>query len=198
MKAPPYRYEFMLLAPKKKIRYIQIPKNGSQSIMHMMINHLDSKENWLDIRTDVPNEKDYFTFTFVRNPWDRLISAYQDRIHKHWRPQKLQFYGYKQNMSFKSFIELTCSLGDNNIDHHMRSQCWFTKFKPLDFIGKLEKKEDWNYLVREIIGTNDLLKRNRTNHQDRFKMFSNSRLKELVEKRYQEDIETFKYEFKRN
>lgn len=196
MKKPPYRYKFMLLGKTKKVMYIQIPKNGSQSIMHMMIKTIGaSEQEWTDIKKVLPNEDEYIKFTMVRNPWDRIISAYQDRVCRNWRANRLAYYGYTQRMPFRKFIELTCSLKDDNIDHHMRSQSWFTKFKSLDFIGKIESEVDWKHVTENIIGAKKTLVRNTCKHKDRFTLFADKSLRDMVEERYQEDIELFNYKF---
>lgn len=60
-----------------KVIFVHIPKTGGTSIrmslkgMHLLKQHrtMDEVPEWCDI-------DDYFKFTFVRNPWDRILSLY--------------------------------------------------------------------------------------------------------------------------
>lgn len=75
---------------KKKFIFLHTPKTGGVTIGQTLYNLLDvdSKYEGFEIHYDKFDEnlfKDYFVFTFVRNPWDRFYSLYKFRqfLNKH-------------------------------------------------------------------------------------------------------------------
>ena len=67
---------------KHKFIFLHIPKTGGMSIGNALHKSYGIEENYESfyIHYDNLNEtilKDYFVFTFVRNPWDRLTSNYR-------------------------------------------------------------------------------------------------------------------------
>lgn len=105
-----------------------------------------------------PHELDYFFFTFVRNPAERVASAYRDFFLKRCEPQRL-FKGFTSNTTFDSLVEYVCKTPDKHLNPHLKSQISILKpDKPpvLDFVGKLESFEgDWIDFC-ERIGREDL------------------------------------------
>ena len=67
-----------------KCIYIHIPKTGGMSIESILGSNLKNiHQRPLSIKHGYPSEwkypkywKKYYKFTFVRNPWDRAVSAY--------------------------------------------------------------------------------------------------------------------------
>lgn len=102
--------------------------------------------------TQLPNfeeylvSKDYFRFCFVRNPYNRLLSCYLDKIAG---PEKykerislLDFMGLDANhqLSFREFVEAIESQSPLEMDYHWRHQSYLTCQTTIqyDFVGKLE------------------------------------------------------------
>lgn len=110
---------------------------------------LEGKSDNLFQLKDILN---YFHFTFVRNPWDRILSCYNSKnnsvktIGSLWRIN--QYEGLNSEMSFEEFVEwLSSNEGqDSKSDRH-----WISQYRLLvgnigcnltDYIGKLENLED--------------------------------------------------------
>ena len=133
------------------------------------------------------NPKEYFKFTFVRNPWDRMVSTY--------------FYhnGF-QALSFKEYTTtLLDSEGSKGWKRH--ASCYNYIFgenttTTIDFIGKIENfEEDFNIVCNKIgIPRQKLPHKNKTNHKH-YTEYYDDETKQIVAERYAKDIEYFGYEF---
>lgn len=100
-------------------------------------------------RLNIVFQSDIFKFSFCRNPYDRLESAYKDKIvrskgpfwNKYRKAIRTQFsLNDSDNISFYHFVNYVCSLRDSERDIHWRSQ--FSLLRPdlikYDFIGRME------------------------------------------------------------
>ena len=69
----------MIVNNQHKFIFVHVYRTGGTSIDKAFggNNHKGGTHTALET---VPNWKDYFSFAFVRNPWDRVVSAYH--MHK--------------------------------------------------------------------------------------------------------------------
>ncbi len=152
--------------------------------------------------------REYFKFAFVRNPWDRLVSCYSQKLNatgpglKHPADKDIKLYA---GMPFAEFVEAVYAIPDSEADVHFQSQCEVIcgpgKDNPImaDFVGRFENLAADFDVVAERIGGGQRL---RLPHKLRSKRQSSSytefyddRLRDLVHERYREDIEIFGYSF---
>jgi hypothetical protein len=155
--------------------------------------------------------RDYFKFAFVRNPWDRLVSCYVDKVLRKTVPTYMlesaaradvEFY---PNMLFAEFVDTVCQIPDRKANGHFRSQhltvCSPDGVPMADFVGRFENlREDFARVAQEIGAPGlELPERNRKNVSERgsrhYRDFYDERLKNLVHKRFEKDVETFGYSF---
>lgn len=154
---------------------------------------------------------DHFKFAFVRNPWDRLVSCYSQKIAtvpqnpKFKRPNlnppgEERFYS---GMPFAEFVEAVHATPDEKANPHFRSQhtvvCDPQGQIMADFVGRFENLRDDFARVAEKIGVPGLDLPHRLKSKSRksrhYKDFYDERLKRLVAERYETDIETFGYSY---
>ena len=196
-----------MICHKHKCIFIHIPRCGGTS-MEVAI----SGQDWWKVERSTkhlvastakkiyePYWNDYFKFSFVRNPWDRMVSM----------SKFSKFYGVdldngNKNMSkyFKKFPK---------IEVDRRSESKNDKFEPienavflnilnveLDFIGRFENiNEDFEF-VCESIGEPPLSFVNHSKTQSKHKHYTeyyDEETKQIVAERYAKDIEYFGYEF---
>lgn len=95
-----------------------------------------------------------FSFAFVRNPWDRLVSCYRDKIQGEARdftafaPERgvaycvARFESLQAGMSFERFVDAIAEIPDTEADAHFRSQHTFVTNRAgdiaIDFVGRFE------------------------------------------------------------
>ena len=134
-----------------------------------------------------------FVFVIARNPYARLVSGWQNRLHEMKKIMNQELLG----LSFDKFVREKSKISDNNIDHHFRSQYWFVDGIDLDYIGRIETfQEDWDFLSKKFnIERKELVHEKKSKHKN-YRSYYNDTLRELVYKRYEKDFEFFGYDKK--
>ena len=156
---------------------------------------------------------DYYSFGFVRNPWDRIVSVYRDKI----RGETVgftrfsasgiahcldRFDAFKANMSFVDFVYAVSSIPDNMADEHFRSQIDYLTSTSgeiaVDFVGRYENLAFDFRQVAEAIGlpANISLPRLQTARRViHYEEFYTSETRDIVARRFAHDIDRFSYQF---
>jgi hypothetical protein len=112
------------------------------------IDHLSRAE----IEAILSGSPTIFKFTFVRNPFKRMASAYQDKILREDLALLEKFHAMaraigrvlSQPISFEEFIELALDQDIAAMDPHYRPQFYEGAFSVIryDFVGRVESMED--------------------------------------------------------
>jgi hypothetical protein len=155
--------------------------------------------------------KDYFKFCFVRNPWDRMVSCYNNKITFNNNLNNSQFRkgisgrfskykGFKAGMSFEEFVCSIKNIPDTKSEELFKSQyLTITDEKRnllVDFIGKFERLDkDFSYVCKRI-GLPDIklpyLMKSKHKH---YRKYYSNKTQEIVRRRYKKDIDMFSYKF---
>ena len=152
----------MINHPHKFI-FIHIPKCAGTSI-EVMFNHTASNDHKTpymgkmyeksDHRTQeemmlLPEWKDYFKFTIIRNPYDRIQSVYK------YQNRMGLSHGWENRWIFETDFETFCKnlLKYGFVHEHLKPQKnWLCDPKQLNHIAKVERLNiDWIFL-RNILG----------------------------------------------
>lgn len=196
----------IIVWPRENVVYVRVPKSGNTSLSNVLEDGREEKVDLSRLRSLYPGCK---VFSFVRNPWARLVSGYNGKMS---RPEFAQDdparrlkkidRRFRPGMPFEEFAELICALPDKKAEKHFRSQSYFLKQGGqlvTDFVGHLERiEQDWPAL-QEAMGTRLLLSHirhtNRHSDLDYRSYYSDAGIRMLVAKRYAEDISSFGYAF---
>jgi len=159
---------------------------------------LDSPDLFLEaLRSD-----DWFRFTFVRNPFTRVLSCYLDKIvaSKPERQRLLPELGLDPSLvpTFKNFLKAIAGQKEDKRDAHWAPQAWLTQPDTVryHFIGRLEQFEaDFRSVCQKLgIPTDIAAVRHSTDAGDKLKTFYGPKEIGLVQSIYAEDFLRFGYD----
>ncbi|MCP9888267.1 sulfotransferase family protein [Cyanobium sp. ATX 6A2] len=145
----------------------------------------------------------HMCFSFVRNPFDRLVSAYNNKIMEiDILPSGMVTMGLERHMPFERFLDVVCSTEDKDLDVHLLPQstilCCNDVVVPA-FIGKLEVMDDhWKALRRRLrqlgmpaLGRLPSKNVRRSGDMDLRDHFNTDHLIQKAFERYRMDVELF-------
>jgi len=182
-------------------------KNGSLFGVNEVRDYLTQK-NVLLCKHDVKRYKNYIKLAFVRNPYDRLVSCYEQKIvpfegienpAERGTIRSLMKAGvYRQEMSFTDFVKAIAAIPDKDANRHFRSQYSFLSDKN----GKLFIDEYYYFedlpkgfgRLRQLIGDEKLeLPHIKQTQRKDFNEYYTNETYNIAYERYHKDFTLFKY-----
>lgn len=199
-----------------KVAYLVMPKAACSSIKKSMVSAEKGKKidgesgihgnrtiKEMTIRGRVDDPESLYIFTYVRNPFARIVSAYinkfedMDRIRRSGFLYEDYLGGYlKISDSFEEYVEKVAKIPDRLCDRHFMSQSYLidhlAPHKPID-VFKLEEIDQSYPLLIERFGFSDLNTSNKSAKYNYMDYYTNMDVLEAVRDRYQEDVDRFGY-----
>jgi chondroitin 4-sulfotransferase 11 len=133
-----------------------------------------------------------FVAGFVRNPYDRLVSAWANKTRE--ITPKLELLGFREGMRFKEFFWLAEQYA--TVDHHLAPQHTFLMKGPrlaVDYIGRFERlNDDWKRL-QMMFDLPPLKHENKSVRERGFKEYYTGDLGRRAKRLYQRDLSLFGY-----
>jgi len=185
-----------------KCIFVHIPKTAGTSITEGLFGarpHHQPLQWYEEVEPQLYN--DYFKFSFVRNPWDRLVSGYHYMVNKKSkRPSEIEWINFFKGVdSFDDFV--TRWLNEDNIERHLLTlpQYHFVLNKfgvlGLDFVGRYETlQKDFPYICERLGVVCELPHENKSPRKE-FRNYYTSQTRDIVARVYAKDIEMFGYDF---
>ena len=190
-----------------EVIFIHVPKAAGTSINRALYGRTLGHYSAVEIQSTFPAlyEKSY-TFSMVRNPWDRALSAYRFArmgntetmgIHK---PQQ---YKIAELETFEKFVMDWLPKQDlRKADFVFQPQYWFVCDKRediiVDFLGKTENiNSDLSKISKKINKEIVVRRENSTSSHglDYRKAYKSSKMVDAVHSIYKKDVDKFGYEF---
>ncbi|MBT4039781.1 MAG: sulfotransferase family 2 domain-containing protein [Rhodospirillales bacterium] len=168
-----------------------------------------------DVVISAFQDRDWFRFSFVRNPFARLVSTYKFLVPRlpppngggskvHLNPSKYRWHpGFNNTVSFEQFIHIACTDKQYFRDQHIHRQVDLLHIPAIsyEFIGKIENlTHDLSFVLRKLNAPSWVVERaaivdNKTRADDRLSDWFTTELAEKVRIHYAEDFRTFDYPY---
>lgn len=210
-----YRFGNNVHFEEAKLVYIGVPKAANSAIKHALLPLLGIEGEFANIHDrekvpfkyiETPKVKalrhDCLVFSSTRNPWDRVVSTYVDKVCRTPIHPPLAKHGFESNMSFPSFVELLAKTPDAGLDIHLRSQHTMLMhdgcFLP-HLVLPMERLETLWPFAQDIVERASKIRPlplsivNHKPHAD-YRTFFDDPLAELIRTRYETDASMFGYE----
>jgi len=175
-----------MISHDKKFIFVHVPRTGGTSLESFFCesqpNHTHFKQKHSRYEYELQDHSDYFSFSFVRNPWERMLSFYLfDKVGS----TKYSLYNWLQLTRIRNRFAQSMSFF---IMHNGKPR--------VDFIGRYENYyTDVEYICNKLnIEYKELPVLNKTNNNYYVDHYD-EKTKKLVESMYNEDILNFEYEF---
>lgn len=184
--------------------FVHIPKTGGISVNDALWGNPGGVHKTMTDYSRIfskPTLEAYFKFTFVRNPWDRLVSAYTflkaGGMHAddaRWAEQHL-----KPFTDFEQFVIQGINRENIQKGLHFIPQTDFLKLDgelAVDFIGHMEDfQNDFNHVKHKLgVPEAELPHKNKSGRSD-YRKYYNAETAEIVARVYAEDIRLLNYTF---
>lgn len=184
----------LTISETSKFVWFRVGKVGSRTILDIFgqANIELTAEHPFDIYYPINSYKEYFRFAFVRNPWDRLVSCWRDKVITR---NKFNLSDGEQELeSFIDYVAMNVDLEYGN--PHLRLQSSLIDLNHLDFLGRFERFEKDLKEVMNILDIDaSIKKKNASNRKGNYREYYTDRAKDKVAKLYTKDIKIFNYEF---
>jgi len=191
-------------SPRHKYLYVSIPKVACTRVKQILQefegypmpenlaelhNRLDQGKQWVPRLRELSvdecraafDSKEWFRFSFVRNPYSRLFSAYKNKIMVQGDPDPVfldvrdeirKTYGYPlcagkpaRVVAFRDFVHYVCEAPENRMDGHWAPQTQMLRLDLIkyDFIGRFENfQSDFSQVLDRLSASTELKDRAQT------------------------------------
>lgn len=197
-------YPFSEIEKKYGFVFVHIPKTAGKGVVYSLFGEDFLGHNYAS--NYKKREPDFFeksfSFAFVRNPWDRLVSAYHYLYSRKAGPVGNEFAEkFINQATFKEFVADFSRRKDLYTQWtHFIPQSRFVKDANgdviVDFIGRFENLASDYQIIRDRMGIKgaDLVVKNRSIHAEYWSYYDYTSAM-LVADIYKEDIDLFGYQF---
>lgn len=182
----------MTISDSGKFVWFRCAKVGTRTINAVLGKQIAGLQHESRVPFNSAKYKKYFKFAFVRNPWDRVVSCYFNKVVTQCHPPFAICYG----RTFEEFVYFINGCDLTKGDIHIRLQTVLIPLEEVDFIGRLENfSEDLRYVFGRIgIRCQTIPKKNRSSHEHYSKYYNNI-TKKIIAEKYKADIKAFGYVF---
>ena len=199
--SPVYPPGYYIINDSLKAVYCAIPKNACTLFKTMMVEHSSSANAFTDSEQNVHQFLDglarkvranhllncltsdeYFKFTVLRDPLNRIVSGYLDKFAKHPLPEPFvqdiileirsalgQDADVEKSVTFSEFVDYLVRTPDEQLNDHWRPQHNFTAAVPFNFIGQFESIDSVVHTLEDKLSIN--IRTEVSNHRTQYRAF---------------------------
>lgn len=196
-----HRYRFV---------YFEVPKTGTRSLLNLLTEHAAITQ--MKKRLEFLEYPDYPRFAVVRNPWDRILSCYLNKIKKDQNFESEDFKNgvmrkfhrfnvFYAGMPFDEFVHAVGQIPDEIADGHFASQYRRLVMDGeivIDHLARFENFREATSSFLRGVGLDVVTQVPHLNKSERWNAYTeyyNDETIQIVEERFKEDIRLFGYQF---
>lgn len=224
---------------KHKFIYVHIPKSAGTFVKHYLLSNIEPEyeknQNQQDydhkyhvtcerslnaIVNDVPNYQDYYKFTVVRNPFDRVVSMFsylggwkfdyfvENNIDSPMMPYVKKFHDFYISDDFGGFIDYAykeqairkfhAGYYENYVDRlKVKGKICIDKFYKMESINGCLLDLKNHFKFDSHFGFNDWRKNSSAEYKkrDKYRDYYSKATQDFVKNHFAKDLEYFKYGF---
>jgi hypothetical protein len=210
-----------ILSKKYNFLYFRIPKAANSTVISTLVVWMNKTVNIKNpkqievLKRSLVKEgkihlceydeiiKNYYKFSIVRNPYNRLLSAYFNKIMT-CRPQKIwvttflqyRFYDFVSLDNFIDYLEFGGGI-KNDIHWAPQTEIISIPIDKIDFIGRVENlQQDMQFITEKIFGVKLALRNSplyKTNSISKYNELLTNNLKKRIYKIYEKDFQLLGY-----
>ena len=143
--------------------------------------------------------KEYFSFAFVRNPWDKCVSEWLWLSSRESRLKDKVCTLKDYLLITNEFEDIASSLEKWGRSDHFASQYSFVSINnrhAIKFIGRFENlHEHFNYFMTKVGLPQGTLPHNNSTEHEHYSSYYDDKSKAIIAKKFARDIDFFKYSF---
>jgi len=207
-----------MYSPNIRCLFIHLPKVAGNSIMRALGTNWEDHKDLARYHQELGEQtlQDLFCFTFVRNPWERILSEYNFQRKKSQRPDTVRLYLYKKDGSVRTFsewVDYALSHPEQHCEkswggkvsqdiHRMSPQVNWISLNGdvrVNFAGRYERlQDDFDTVCDHLRVPRRKLGRKNGKFHWHYSHYFDRATRDRVANYYQADIETFGYQFTKN
>ena len=173
--------------PTSNVLFIHVPQTAGTSMEDRLFIGGGGHQTIRDFRA----VNGAFKFSFVRNPWDRFVSAYFCQNHV-----EMSRAGFNRFIQAAVLAPERYPVAGINRTHFLPQWHFLLDNDDaigVDFIGKYESlREDWSYICNKVGATDELGHRRKVDHEP-YEYYYTPDSWDAIAKMYERDIELFLY-----
>lgn len=177
--------------------FIHINKTGGSSIEHALgvgLDHSTADEKLAELGSAAWDKK--FTFAFVRNPWDKVVSHY------HWRVKTNRAGTGDDELGFADWVKLCFEERDprfyDDPRMFMPQRQWLVDSHDqmlVEFVGRFENLANDFDVIRERLDLSTTLGHAKQSVRGDYRAYYDNDTRSVIEDVYAEDLDAFGYTF---
>jgi len=180
-----------------RLLWYRVAKVGTRTILSHLRDapfKLDIEEGF-SLTLDPRLQEAYYSFAFVRNPWERLVSCYADKVKGggSWSGGGLK----EKPKTFDAFVESVITQDLHTCDAHFRLQSALIDLNTVSFVGRYESFDrDLQKVLSNLSVPHEQPRARSVSGGGRiFRSYYTPTLVDHVASAYRRDIQIFGYSF---
>ena len=194
---PSIRQYNLAVCHQHQFIWFRVAKVGVRTVKHYFSQTLPNQISYVrNVHYPPQQYQGYFKFGFVRNPWDRLVSCWRDKIIR-TNYFRLADSELEQMQDFRAFVKFVETFDLQNCDPHLRLQSALMDLNMVNFVGRMERfDEDFRIVLQQLnLPDREIERKNVSQHRKPYPYYYDTELRERVRKMYRKDIQLFGYQF---